>query len=93
VRCRLDPDHSRGGPKADWFKRALGYTQENAADLAKQLVFNDAQAVQAKVTLYGKLFDQVIDVTGANGRTIPVRTIWIIGPDGVPRLVTAVPGN
>jgi hypothetical protein len=32
-------------------------------------------------------------VTGANGRTIPVRATWIIGSDGVPRLVTAVPGT
>lgn len=87
----LDPDHTRGGPKADWFKRALGYNRENAADLAKQLVFDEAQAVQAKVTPYGKFFDQIINVTGANGRTIPVRATWRMGPDGVARLVTAVP--
>jgi hypothetical protein len=87
----LDPDHTRGGPKADWFKGALGYTRENAADLAKQLVFDEAQAVQTKVTPYGTLFNQTINVTGANGRTIPLTTSWIIGPDGVPRLTTAFP--
>ena len=35
--------------------------------------------------------DQTINVAGANGRTIPVTTIWRIGPDGVPRFVTALP--
>jgi filamentous hemagglutinin len=87
----LDLDHADGGPKAEWFKRSLGFTRENAADLAKQLVFDESQAVKTEVTQYGTKFNQVINVTGANGRTIPIRTIWNIGSDGVPRLVTALP--
>jgi hypothetical protein len=39
------------------------------------------------------LFNQTISVTGANGRTIPVTTGWIIGRDGVPRLATALPSR
>ncbi|WJR76474.1 DUF6883 domain-containing protein [Bradyrhizobium sp. NP1] len=90
-RYLLNPDHSDGGPKANWFRRALGFNRENAADLAKQLVFDESQAVQTNVTQHGTKFDQIINVTGANGRTIPIRTTWIIWPDGVPRLVTALP--
>ena len=87
----LDPNHVDGGPKADWFKRALGFTRENSADLAKQLVFDESQAVQHGVNQYGTLFRQTINVTGANGCTIPVTTGWIAGSDGVPRLTTAFP--
>jgi hypothetical protein len=90
-RYLLDPDHVDGGPKANWFKQALGFTRENAADLAKQLVFDTSQAVQTEVTQYGTKFNQTINVTGANGRTIPIITGWIIKSDGVPRLVTALP--
>jgi hypothetical protein len=83
-RYLLNPDHIDGGPKADWFKRALGFTRENAADLAKQLIFDESQAVRRGVNEYGRQFNQTINVTGANGRTIPVTTGWTIGPDGVP---------
>lgn len=76
---------------ADWFKRALGFTQENAGDLAKQLVFDETKAVKTWVSPYGTHFNQVINVTGANGRTIPIRTAWRVGPDGTPRFVTALP--
>ena len=87
----LNPDHSKGGPKANWFEQALGFTRENASDLAKQLVFDESQAVRKGLNEHGMLFNQTIYVTGANGRTIPITTGWIIGPDSVPRLTTAFP--
>jgi hypothetical protein len=90
-RYLLDPEHISGGPKAKWFEQALGFTRENAADLAKQLVFDESQAVQTVVTQHGRKFDQTINVAGVNGRTIPVRSIWIVQSDGVPRLVTVLP--
>lgn len=92
-RYLLDPDHVRGGPKADWFKQALGFTRENASDLAKQLIFDESQAVRKGVNPHGTVFNQTINVTGANGRTIPVVTGWTIGKDGVPRLNTAFPSR
>ena len=92
-RYTLNPDHIDGGSKAEWFRRALGFTRENAADLVKQFVFDESQAVKTGVNKQGTLFNQTINVTGANGCTIPVTTGWIIGPDGVPRLVTAFPGR
>lgn len=92
-RYLLNPDHALGADKANWFQKALGFTRGNASDLAKQLVFDEKTAVQTGVTQYGTKFHQIIDVVGANGKTIPVRTAWIRGADGVPKLVTAVPGD
>lgn len=87
----LDPHHPVGGTKAEWFRRALGFTQGNAADLARQLTFDESKAVTTGVTKYGQKFNQVISVTGANGRTLEVLVAWIRNEDGVVRLVTAVP--
>jgi hypothetical protein len=92
-RYLLNPDHPIGRAKAKWFEKDLGYTRANAGDLAKQLVFDEAKAVQTGVTQYGTKFNQVINIVGANGRTIPVKTAWIRGSDGVARLVTVVPGD
>jgi hypothetical protein len=61
--------------------------------LAKQLVFDESKAVKTAATPYGTKFNQTINVVGANGKTIPVKTAWIRGSDGVARLVTAVPGD
>lgn len=93
ARYLLNPDHPVGGSKARWFEEALGYTRANADDLAKQLTFDPTKAVQTAVTEHGTKFNQIIDVVGANGRTIPVKVAWIRNNDGVVRIVTAVPGN
>ena len=83
---------SKGGSKARWFEQALGFTRANSRGLAKQLVFDEAQAVQTGVTEFGTTFNQTIKVVGANGRTASVVTGWIKRADGIPRLVTAIPG-
>jgi len=92
-RYLLNPEHPIGKSKAAWFKKALGFTRENSSALADQIKFNPETAVQTQVTTYGTKFEQTIDVVGANGSTIPVKTVWIVGPDGVPKLVTAIPGD
>jgi hypothetical protein len=71
----------------------LGFTRDNTSDLGNQLVFDPAKAVQTEVTQYGTKYNQIINVVGANGRTIPIQTAWIRNTDGVVRLVTAVPGD
>jgi hypothetical protein len=93
ARYLLNPNHQVGASKAKFFEQALGYTLENSSELAKQLVFNPKSAVQTMVTQHGTKFNQVINVVGANGRTIPVNTAWIQNNDGVVRLVTAVPAK
>jgi hypothetical protein len=87
----LNPEHVKGGPKADWFNQALGLTRENAAELERQIVFDLGRAVQTGVTQFGTTYNQVIPITGANGKTIDVLFVWIRNDDGVVRLVTAIP--
>ena len=41
----------------------------------------------------GQKFVQIIDLEGANGRTIPTPTVWIKKPDGVVDFVTAIPAK
>jgi hypothetical protein len=80
-----------GGPKAKWFDEALGFTLSNIDDLAQQFVFDRNKAVQTAETQFGTKFEQTINIVGANGKTIPVTTVWLEHLDGVVRLVTAVP--
>ena len=87
----LNKTHPSGGSKAKWFEEALGFNQTNKADLSKQIIFNPDSAVQTSVTEYGIKFNQVIKITGANGRVIDVTFAWIENEDGVIRLVTAIP--
>ncbi|MDR2487587.1 MAG: LXG domain-containing protein [Clostridiales Family XIII bacterium] len=87
----LDPLHPTGRTKAEWFRQALGYERRNAADLAKQIIFDERVAVPTELTEFGQKFSQMIPVTGANGRLIEVQFIWIRGHDGVVKLVTAIP--
>lgn len=87
----LNPDHSKGGPKAKWFKEALGFTKGNMDELARQLVFDPAKAIQTEATKFGVKYNQTTSITGANGRKIDVLVNWIRNEDGIIRLVTAVP--
>ena len=91
ARYLLNPDHPVGSSKAKWFKEALGFTKSNADDLAQQIKFDPSEAVQTAITEHGTKFNQVIPITGANGRTIDVNFAWIKNNDGVTRLVTSIP--
>ena len=60
--------------------------------LAEQLVFDETKAVQTLVTQYGTKYNQVIRVTGANGKVVDVVTAWIRNADdGTITLITATP--
>ncbi len=87
----LNLDHPVGGSKAKWFKEALGFTKENMGDLAKQIKFDPAKAIQTDVTPYGTKYNQTINIIGANSRAINVPFAWIKNSDGIVRLVTAIP--
>jgi len=54
-------------------------------------VFDEREAVVTAVTEYGTKFNQVIHITGANGKTIDVTFAWIKNNDGVVRLVSGIP--
>jgi hypothetical protein len=87
----LKLDHPSGGSKANWFKKALGFTQDNMDDLAKQIKFDPKKAIETGVTQHGTKYNQIIKITGANGKVIDVKFAWIRNNDGVVRLVTAIP--
>jgi hypothetical protein len=88
----LDPEHEVGGPKAKWFEQALGFTRQNMPELARQIVFDESKAVFTGVNEFGTKYNQVISITGANGKTIDVTFGWIRrNDDGIMRLLTAIP--
>lgn len=90
-RYLLNAEHVDGASKAKWFEKALGFTKENAGDLAKQIVFDPNKAVKTATTEFGTKYNQVIPITGPNGKTIDVVFAWIENNDGVVRLITAIP--
>lgn len=92
-RYLLNANHPIGGPKANFFKRALGFDLSNAAALAKQIVFDVGKATATQLTQHGQKYEQFIRINGANGRVIEVQFIWIKNNDGVVRLVTAIPNT
>ena len=87
----LDKTHVTGGSKAKWFDEALGFNQTNMESLSKQIVFDPETAIQTNITKYGPQYNQIIRITGANGKVIDVTFAWIKNEDGIVRLVTAVP--
>ncbi|MCT4713476.1 VENN motif pre-toxin domain-containing protein, partial [Enterobacteriaceae bacterium H18W14] len=89
----LDKQHPVGGSKAEWFDSALGFNKTNSNELSKQIVFDPAKAVKTTETQFGTKYDQVIPISGSNGRTINVKFGWIKNNDGVVRLVTAIPAK
>jgi len=90
-RYLLNPDHPVGGSKAKWFESALGFDRSNADKLANQIIFDESSAVETGVTQHGTKFNQIIAITGENGRVINVTFGWIRNNDGIVRLTTAIP--
>ena len=88
----ISPTHSIGRYKAAFF-RSLGYDQDGyealAADL-RTLLEDDAETMN--ITEYGIKYSISGSITGPNGRSANVVSVWIIltGED-VPRFVTAYP--
>lgn len=89
----LDKSHPVGGSKAEWFEQALGFSKANSGQLSKQIVFDSNSALQTGITEFGTKYNQVIKITGANGRQIEVNFGWIKNNDGIVRLVTAIPAK
>ena len=87
----LNPEHinpwGRLTGKAAWFKDNLGFTRDNANDLARQIVFNQSQAMLTNIMNNGLIYRQLIEIRGANGRTKKIFFNWIKNPDGIVRLI------
>lgn len=91
VNYALNPTHPVGKEKARAFKSALGYTQENSEDLRQKILglFSEDKMVLKYEGEYGKQYEQIMKITGPNGKTASVLTAWIKENDSSePRLVT-----
>lgn len=91
----LSSKHPDGRAKAEYLDR-LGYSQDTflqlEADLREQVLSRNAQPVRA--SLYGQNYEILGPLTGPNGSTGWVRTIWIIlTGETAPRLVTLIPAE
>lgn len=97
VSYALNPQDDRGRYKARVFESALGFNLTNWERLKQAIL--DAPPFQPATltseTVFGKKYEIVVPITGANGRTADVITIGQFDrlPDGVhyataPRLVT-----
>ncbi len=89
----LDPEHSQNQSKANWFNQALGFDQSNWQDLASQIRFDPATAVPTKTSQYGQTYEQVVRITGPNGKTIDTTFVFMKDNSGAVRLVTGIPAK
>ena len=88
----LDPLHLEGRNKARVFRSALGFEQSNSSELAAairaELPYYPAEVTQRGI--WGQKYEVTLPITGMNGRTVDVLTVWIVRVgDSFPRLVTA----
>ena len=79
VSYALNPEHPTGKEKAKAFKAALGYTQENSEELHAKILelFQEDKLVLKKENEHGKQYEQLMRITGPNGKTANVMTAWI----------------
>jgi hypothetical protein len=78
VRYALNPHSERGQHKARVFEQAVGFNLSNW-ELLKQAIVDEWPARPATVTsetAFGKKYEVLVPITGANGRTVDVLTVW-----------------
>ena len=65
--------------KAEAFRRALGYTKENADELIEQIQNKSSlyEATERGDKGYGMTYQVVMDIEGPNGKSAKVLTAWI----------------
>ena len=93
----LNPHSERGQHKARVFAQVLGFNLSNR-ELLKQAILEALPTRPARLTsetAFGKKYEVVIPITGPNGRTVHMLTVWQFDrlPESVqyadvPRLVT-----
>ena len=72
-------------------KEALGYTKESYTDLKTKILdsFDEKELVYKREDKYGKRYEQIMQITGPNGKTANVLTAWIKDNDNAePRLTS-----
>lgn len=87
----LNFEHPTGKEKAKAFKEALGYTKESYTDLKTKILdsFDEKELVYKREDKYGKRYEQIMQITGPNGKTANVLTAWSKDNDNAePRLTS-----
>ena len=87
----LNFEHPTGKEKAKAFQEALGYTKESYTDLKTKILdsFDEKELVYKREDKYGKRYEQIMQITGPNGKTANVLTAWIKDNDNAePRLTS-----
>ena len=89
--------HDVGQHKERVFTAALGFTRETAGEFERRLLASVAAAGAAHLGCfdrYGQRYWLETEVEGLNGRTMLVRSAWIVHePGGVPHLTSAMPAR
>jgi uncharacterized protein DUF6883 len=90
----LSPMHPVGGPKAAWFA-SIGYTAENAATLAADLirVANSGESFVSKPSTFGVKYEVAGEIGCPGFRPARATTVWIVSGNDPPRLITAYPAG
>ena len=91
----LDPEHSQGASKARFF-RSLGYSRLAWRRLESDLrIAHDSWRMRSESrSAFGDVYRLVSVITGPNGRSAVVVTVWIIREgESFARFVTAHPGK
>lgn len=73
-------DYEKAPDKAEAFEKALGYTKDNYEDLIDNIQnhFEQAKWKYKASNQYGKLYEYVMELVGANGKKANVCTGWIL---------------
>lgn len=96
VEYALSLGSERGRHKARVFENALGFSIANWQQLKEAILdaLPECDAEFRSETVFGRKYEVVVPVTGPNGRTVEVMTVWQFDrqPDETfaiaPRLVT-----
>lgn len=90
----LSFSHPRGSMKAKWFA-LLGYSYEEPSELAKSLLaLANQEVLKSEENSYGTKYVIVGNITGPNGRSAEIATIWMLTTgNSLPKLVTAYPSK
>ena len=89
----LNPTHDEGRHKARVFKRALGFEQSDWEELKLRILAELPyhEAILQGEGLWGRTYLVMLPITGLNGKTADVETVWIIRPKtDFPSLVTTL---
>ena len=80
----------RDANKAKAFESALGYTMKNAADLEQNILdhLDDGKFVEKGDSGYGMRYENILLLTGPNGKQANVMTAWIDDGNGGKRLTS-----